>query len=78
MQNSFKNRAYCNFFVLGCSRGYVAKNISSNSIEKLILCDTSEMNLKVAAGMVEKGINVQTILMDEENLQVSTSLFCRF
>lgn len=52
---------------LGCSRGYVAKHVISESVEKLIMCDSSQAYLSQAVGP-EEGVAVERLIVDEENL----------
>lgn len=54
--------------ILGCSRGYVSKHIAPESVEELILCDTSQFNLDSV--QVHDGIKVRKQILDEENIQV--------
>ncbi|CAG9859016.1 unnamed protein product [Phyllotreta striolata] len=52
---------------IGCSRGYVSKHISPDSVEELILCDVSKNNLNFAS--VQDGIKVKKMILDEEHIQ---------
>ncbi|KAK9880179.1 hypothetical protein WA026_010052 [Henosepilachna vigintioctopunctata] len=54
---------------LGCSRGYVSKHLSQDSIDELILCDMSKVNLEMAASTVPAPIVVKKKIMDEENAE---------
>ncbi|XP_044756328.1 arginine-hydroxylase NDUFAF5, mitochondrial [Coccinella septempunctata] len=54
---------------IGCGRGYVSKHLSKESVDQLILCDVSELNLESAAASVEKEIMVQKKILDEENIE---------
>lgn len=56
---------------IGCSRGYISKHISPDSVEELILCDTSQSNLDNVD--VAKGIKVHRRVIDEENIQFEPS-----
>ncbi|XP_066999611.2 arginine-hydroxylase NDUFAF5, mitochondrial [Anabrus simplex] len=51
---------------LGCGRGYVSKHISSDSVEQLILCDTSPTWLEQAIS--PDGVEIQRRIVDEEHL----------
>ncbi|KAF5286156.1 hypothetical protein FQR65_LT12914 [Abscondita terminalis] len=51
---------------IGCSRGYVSKHVSPNSVEELILCDTSQANLDGV--QVQSGMRVRKQIIDEENI----------
>ncbi|KAG8336185.1 arginine-hydroxylase NDUFAF5, mitochondrial [Homalodisca vitripennis] len=52
---------------LGCSRGYVSKHIIADSVEKLIMCDTSPTYLSQASPP-EEGVVVERLVVDEEDL----------
>ncbi|XP_075214802.1 arginine-hydroxylase NDUFAF5, mitochondrial isoform X2 [Lycorma delicatula] len=52
---------------LGCSRGYVSKNVLKDSVEKLILCDMSPAQLEQASSP-EDGVQVERLVVDEEDL----------
>ncbi|XP_072390964.1 arginine-hydroxylase NDUFAF5, mitochondrial-like isoform X5 [Diabrotica undecimpunctata] len=51
----------------GCSRGYVSRHISPDSVEELILCDISESNLNAA--VVQDGIKTTKQILDEEYIE---------
>lgn len=59
---------------LGCSRGYVSKHIVSDSVEKLIMCDSSKTYLFQASGP-EEGVVVERIVVDEEHLPFENDSF---
>ncbi|XP_054284718.1 arginine-hydroxylase NDUFAF5, mitochondrial-like [Macrosteles quadrilineatus] len=59
---------------LGCSRGYVSKNIIRDSVEKLIMCDTSETYL-YQASPPEDGVEVERLVVDEEKLPFESDYF---
>lgn len=52
---------------LGCSRGYVSKHLSPDSIEELILCDMNKENLDSA--VIQEGIKLRKLVLDEENIE---------
>ncbi|XP_017772593.1 PREDICTED: NADH dehydrogenase [ubiquinone] 1 alpha subcomplex assembly factor 5 [Nicrophorus vespilloides] len=52
---------------IGCSRGYISKHISPDSIEELILCDTSQANLDSV--IVADGVKIRKKVLDEENIE---------
>ncbi|GJQ86263.1 hypothetical protein Trydic_g8961 [Trypoxylus dichotomus] len=52
---------------IGCSRGYVSKHISPDSVEELILYDSSQVNLD--AIQIADGIKFRKKILDEENIQ---------
>ncbi|CAH1986683.1 unnamed protein product [Acanthoscelides obtectus] len=52
---------------IGCNRGHVAKHISPDSVEELILCDVSQRNLDSAP--VADGIKVKKQILDEEHIE---------
>uniref|UniRef100_A0A6P7GM78 Arginine-hydroxylase NDUFAF5, mitochondrial n=1 Tax=Diabrotica virgifera virgifera TaxID=50390 RepID=A0A6P7GM78_DIAVI len=52
---------------IGCSRGYVSRHISPDSVEELILCDISESNLNAA--VVQDGIKTTKQILDEEHIE---------
>lgn len=54
--------------ILGCGRGYVAKHLTADSVEEIILCDTNERNLNEIK--VDDGVKVKKIILDEENITV--------
>lgn len=56
---------------IGCSRGYVAKHISPESVEEIILCDTSHANLD--SFKMQEGIKVNKRILDEENIEFERS-----
>ncbi|XP_060529063.1 arginine-hydroxylase NDUFAF5, mitochondrial [Cylas formicarius] len=56
---------------IGCNRGYVAKHISPDSIEELILCDVSKRNLNSVK--VQEGIKVRKQVLDEENIEFESN-----
>lgn len=59
---------------LGCSRGYVSKNIICDSVEKLVMCDTSETYLHQAFPP-EEGVLVERLVVDEEKLPFESDYF---
>lgn len=56
---------------LGCSRGYVAKHIDSESVEELVVCDMSPTWLDQAP--CPPNIKVKRIVVDEESLPFEPS-----
>uniref|UniRef100_A0A1B6C9K2 Arginine-hydroxylase NDUFAF5, mitochondrial n=1 Tax=Clastoptera arizonana TaxID=38151 RepID=A0A1B6C9K2_9HEMI len=52
---------------LGCNRGFVSRHILRESVEKLIMCDSSPSLLKQAK-LPEEGVITEKIVVDEENL----------
>ncbi|XP_057667715.1 arginine-hydroxylase NDUFAF5, mitochondrial [Diorhabda carinulata] len=52
---------------IGCSRGYVSRHISPDSVEELILCDISKTNLDAAG--VQEGIKTKKQILDEEHIE---------
>ncbi|KAL5288632.1 NDUFAF5 family protein [Megaselia abdita] len=53
---------------IGCGRGFVSKHILAESIENLLICDTSEKMLEQAEGT--PGLKLKKVNMDEENLDL--------
>ncbi|KAF2884906.1 hypothetical protein ILUMI_21277 [Ignelater luminosus] len=51
---------------IGCSRGYVSKHITPDSVEELILCDSSKANLDSIK--VKDGLKIRKQILDEENI----------
>lgn len=43
--------------------------MSPESVEELILCDTSKVNLEAARKSVAEGVKVQEMILDEEHIQ---------
>ncbi|KAL3278973.1 hypothetical protein HHI36_016491 [Cryptolaemus montrouzieri] len=58
---------------LGCGRGYVAKHLSRDSIDQLILCDVSKYNLEAASSTVEDDIKIKKKILDEENIEFKSN-----
>ncbi|XP_022903776.2 arginine-hydroxylase NDUFAF5, mitochondrial isoform X1 [Onthophagus taurus] len=56
---------------IGCSRGYVSKHISIDSVEELILCDVSQANLDSV--IVGDGVKVIKQILDEENIHFESN-----
>ncbi|KAI4458745.1 hypothetical protein MML48_7g00004540 [Holotrichia oblita] len=52
---------------IGCSRGYISKYISPDSIEEIILYDSSQLNLDIV--QVADGVKFRKKLLDEESIQ---------
>lgn len=59
-------RTFKNAVELGASRAYVARHFLPDSVEKVTLCDTSQIHLDKA--IVGDGVKVEKIVMDEENI----------
>ncbi|KAF4525404.1 hypothetical protein B566_EDAN004147 [Ephemera danica] len=53
---------------LGCGRGYVSKNISSDSVEKLTMTDLSSTTLEQAFVPEDTNVKVEKLVVDEEKL----------
>lgn len=53
---------------IGCGRGFVSKHILAESIEHLLICDTSEKMLEQAEGT--PGLKMKKVHMDEEDLEL--------
>ncbi|XP_052749042.1 uncharacterized protein LOC128200252 isoform X2 [Galleria mellonella] len=62
-------RTFKNAVELGASRGYVSRHFLPDSVEKITLCDTSQTHLDKA--IVGDGVQVEKLVMDEENIDVS-------
>ncbi|CAG4967777.1 unnamed protein product [Colias eurytheme] len=59
-------RVFKNAVELGASRGYVSRHFLPDSVEKVILCDTSQTHLDKA--LIGDGVKFEKIVMDEENI----------
>ncbi|XP_011310474.1 NADH dehydrogenase [ubiquinone] 1 alpha subcomplex assembly factor 5 [Fopius arisanus] len=53
---------------LGCGRGYVSRNIHSDSVKKLILADMSSSFVEQA--MVPENVEIERKILDEENFSL--------
>lgn len=59
---------------LGCNRGFISRHIILDSVEKLVMCDTSSTCLSNAA-TPEEGVVVERLVADEENLLFEDNSF---
>lgn len=60
-------RDFTNVVDLGCGRGYISKNISSDNVKELICCDTSG-TVTEQASCLDENVNVKRVVVDEECL----------
>lgn len=57
------------FLFTGCSRGYVARHLTPDSVEKITLCDTNQSYLDQA--QLPEGIEIIKMVADEETVEVN-------
>uniref|UniRef100_A0A023F7U5 Arginine-hydroxylase NDUFAF5, mitochondrial n=1 Tax=Triatoma infestans TaxID=30076 RepID=A0A023F7U5_TRIIF len=60
-------RSFHKVIDLGCGRGSASKNVLSDCVENLIMCDMSESMLEKAV-LPEESVKVSKIVVDEEDL----------
>lgn len=53
---------------LGCSRGYISKNVVSDNVEELVLCDNSDL-LMSQAKCEDSKVKVKKVICDEECIE---------
>ncbi|XP_044736485.1 arginine-hydroxylase NDUFAF5, mitochondrial, partial [Chrysoperla carnea] len=54
---------------IGCNRGFISKHLLPDSVEKLILCDMSHTNLKIASNFKENVTEIKEQVLDEEFIE---------
>lgn len=53
---------------LGCSRGYISKNVVNENVEELVLCDNSELLISQAKCDDSK-VKIDKVVCDEEGIE---------
>ncbi|KAL4711342.1 hypothetical protein ACJJTC_019183 [Scirpophaga incertulas] len=61
-------RTFQNAVELGASRGYVSRHFLPDSVEKVILCDSSQTHLDKA--IIGEGVKAEKLVIDEENIDL--------